>query len=208
MNVSAKDKATNKDQSMTIASSSGLSDKDIEKMVSDAEQFAEADKARKAVIEESNKAVSFATDTEKHIKEFKEQLDSTEIESVTKLVEELKEIAAKGQAGDANVTAEAIKEKMDAAQDASLGLFQKVCIFSLRLIRSRVLRYFYHRSTRRRKPMLRRRSLSLQALRRRRKKRRIKFVLPIFVALHFSLSLLSRRHYFRIAASFPHLTPL
>ncbi|KAF8873719.1 heat shock protein 70 family, partial [Infundibulicybe gibba] len=38
VNVSAKDKATNKDQSMTIASSSGLSDKDIEKMVSDAEQ--------------------------------------------------------------------------------------------------------------------------------------------------------------------------
>jgi len=65
VNVSAKDKATNKDQSMTIASSSGLSDKDIEKMVSDAEQYAETDKERKALIEESNKADSVCADTEK-----------------------------------------------------------------------------------------------------------------------------------------------
>ena len=65
VNVSAKDKATGKDQSMTIASSSGLSDKDIEKMVSDAEQFAETDKARRALIEEANKADSVCADTEK-----------------------------------------------------------------------------------------------------------------------------------------------
>jgi len=50
---------------MTIASSSGLSDKDIEKMVADAEEFAETDKARKALIEESNKAESVCADTEK-----------------------------------------------------------------------------------------------------------------------------------------------
>lgn len=50
---------------MTIASSSGLSDKDIERMVSDAEQYAEADKARKTVIEEANKAESVCADTEK-----------------------------------------------------------------------------------------------------------------------------------------------
>ena len=50
---------------MTIASSSGLSDKDIERMVSDAEQYAETDKARKNVIEEANKADSVCADTEK-----------------------------------------------------------------------------------------------------------------------------------------------
>lgn len=50
---------------MTIASSSGLSDKDIERMVSDAEQYAESDKERKAVIEEANKADSVCADTEK-----------------------------------------------------------------------------------------------------------------------------------------------
>ncbi len=59
------DKATNKDQSMTIASSSGLSDKDIETMIADAEQFAETDKTRKNIIEESNKATSVCADTEK-----------------------------------------------------------------------------------------------------------------------------------------------
>ena len=65
VHVTAKDKATNKDQSMTIASSSGLSDKEIERMLSDAEQYAEADKSRKNLIEESNKAESVCADTEK-----------------------------------------------------------------------------------------------------------------------------------------------
>lgn len=50
---------------MTIASSSGLSDKDIERMVSESEQYAESDKERKAVIEEANKADSVCADTEK-----------------------------------------------------------------------------------------------------------------------------------------------
>lgn len=126
VNVSAKDKATNKDQSMTIASSSGLSDKDIERMVSDAEQFAESDKARRDLIEESNKGESVCSDTEKAMNEFKDQLDATEKEKVTKLVTELRELAAKGQAGDGAVTAEQIREKINETQQASLGLFQKV----------------------------------------------------------------------------------
>lgn len=126
VNVSAKDKATGKDQSMTIASSSGLSDKDIEKMVSDAEQYAEADKARKSLIEEANKAESVIADTEKAMAEFKDQLDKTEKEKVTKLLAELREVAAKGQAGDAAVTADGIREKINETQQASLGLFQKV----------------------------------------------------------------------------------
>ncbi|PPQ63030.1 hypothetical protein CVT24_005976 [Panaeolus cyanescens] len=126
VNVSAKDKATGKDQSMTIASSSGLSDRDIEKMVSDAEQYAEADKARKALIEESNKADSVCADTEKAMNEFKDQLDATEKEKVTKLVGELRELAGKGQSGDSSITADAIREKISETQQASLGLFQKV----------------------------------------------------------------------------------
>ncbi len=50
---------------MTIASSSGLSDKDIERMVEEAEQYAETDKERKQLIEEANKADSVCADTEK-----------------------------------------------------------------------------------------------------------------------------------------------
>jgi molecular chaperone DnaK len=63
--VSAKNKATGKDQSMTITLSSGLSDKEIECMVVDAEQYVEQDKARRDIIEESNKAESVCADTEK-----------------------------------------------------------------------------------------------------------------------------------------------
>jgi len=126
VHVTAKDKATNKDQSMTIASSSGLSDKDIERMVSDAEEFAETDKARRTLIEEANKADSVCADTEKAMNEFKDQVDGAEKEKVTKLVAELRELAAKGQAGDASVNADAIREKISETQNASLGLFQKV----------------------------------------------------------------------------------
>ena len=59
------DKATGKDQSMTIALSSGLSDKEIECMVVDAEQYMKQDQAHCDIIEESNKAESVCTDTEK-----------------------------------------------------------------------------------------------------------------------------------------------
>ncbi|RDB25126.1 Heat shock protein [Hypsizygus marmoreus] len=126
VNVSAKDKATGKDQSMTIASSSGLSDKDIEKMVSDAEAYAEDDKARRNLIEEANKADSVCADTEKAMAEFKDQLDATEKDKVAKLVTELRELAVKGQASETTITAEDIREKINETQQASLGLFQKV----------------------------------------------------------------------------------
>ncbi|KAJ7668692.1 heat shock protein 70 family [Mycena polygramma] len=126
VNVSAKDKATGKDQSMTIASSSGLSKGDINKMVSDAEQFAESDKERRELIEEANKADSVCADTEKAMSEFKDQLDAAEKEKVTKLVGELRALALKGQAGDASISSENIREKISETQQASLGLFQKV----------------------------------------------------------------------------------
>ncbi|CAD6974280.1 unnamed protein product [Tilletia controversa] len=58
VNVSARDKATGKDQSMTIAAGSGLSDNEIERMVAESEKFAESDKARRALIGEGNRAQS------------------------------------------------------------------------------------------------------------------------------------------------------
>ncbi len=83
MHVSALDKATNKDQSMTISAGSGLSDNEIEKMVADAEQYAEADKARKAVIEEANRAHSVCSETTKAMQEFSEQLPARRRRSST-----------------------------------------------------------------------------------------------------------------------------
>jgi molecular chaperone DnaK len=126
VHVTAKDKATGKDQSMTIASSSGLSDKDIERMVEESEKYAETDKARKVVIEEANKADSVCADTEKAMNEFKDQLDATEKEKVEKLVGELRALAIKGQTADESVNADIIREKISETQQASLGLFQKV----------------------------------------------------------------------------------
>ncbi|KAL7409951.1 heat shock protein 70 family [Mrakia frigida] len=126
VNVSAKDKATNKDQSMTIASSSGLSDSQIEKMVKDAEAFAESDKAKRELIEMAVGSDSTCTDTQKSLDEFKAQLDTKEVESVQALIEELREIAAKGQAGEEGITADDIRTKKDALLEASLNLFSKV----------------------------------------------------------------------------------
>jgi len=126
VNVGAIDKATNREQSMTIASSSGLSDKEIENMVADAEKFAESDKVRRQVIEEANRGESFCSETEKSLTEFESQLDAGEREKVKKLLGELREIAAKGAAGDSSVKPEEIKSALDAAQQASLSLFQKV----------------------------------------------------------------------------------
>ena len=84
------------------------------------------DRLENAAAEEANKADSVCSDTEKAMNEFKDQLDATEKEKVTKLIAELREIAVKGQAGDASVTADAIREKINETQQASLGLFQKV----------------------------------------------------------------------------------
>lgn len=126
VNVSAKDKATNKDQSMTIAAGSGLSDQEIERMVNDAEQHAEADKERRVIIEESNRAQSVAGETSKAMSEFKDQLEKEESDKVQALVTELEELASKGISGDNSVTAETLKTKIDETQQASLGLFKKV----------------------------------------------------------------------------------
>jgi molecular chaperone DnaK len=58
--------------------------------------------------------------------EFKDQLEAAEKEKVSKLVGELRELAAKGQASDASISADTIREKIAETQSASLGLFQKV----------------------------------------------------------------------------------
>lgn len=147
VNVSAKDKATNKDQSITIAASSGLSDKEIESMIEQAEQHAEADKEvrrlftppsrlpsltlrpspqRRELIEASNSADSVAAETDKAIKEFREQVDAEEAKKVEGLVAELRELAIKSQGDSAGITAAQIKEKISETQQASLTLFQKV----------------------------------------------------------------------------------
>ena len=126
VHVHAKDKSTNKDQSITIASGSGLSDNEIQSMVEDAEKYGEQDKERKAVIEAANRADSVLNDTEKALKDFEDRLDKTEAESIKEKVASLRELVVKNQAGEGDLTAEQIKEKVDELQTASLTLFDKM----------------------------------------------------------------------------------
>lgn len=126
VHVRAKDQATNKDQSITIASGSGLSDTEIEQMVQDSEKYAEADKERKGAIEAANRADSVVNDTEKALKEYADRLDKTEAEKITEKVNALREVISKSQSGEAPLTAEQIKEQVDELQVASLGLFDKL----------------------------------------------------------------------------------
>ena len=60
--------------------------------------------------------------------EFKDQIDKAEQEKVSALIAELRELAVKGQAADPSIDAEAIRVKINETQQASLGLFQKVCL--------------------------------------------------------------------------------
>ncbi|PLW47063.1 hypothetical protein PCASD_03951 [Puccinia coronata f. sp. avenae] len=126
VDVSAKDKATNKEQSIVIAASSGLSDKEIERMMHEAEQHAETDKERRSVIEAANQADSVCADTDKAIKEFGDKVPVEEKEEVMKLVAELRELAVKSQSGDESIKAEDIKEAISKTQQKSLNLFAKV----------------------------------------------------------------------------------
>lgn len=127
VNVSAKDKATNKDQSITIAASSGLSESEIENMIQDAEKFAETDKERKNLIEASNSADSVINDTEKAMTDFKDQLDAAEADKLKTQISELREVVSKAQGGDeTGLTSEEIKKKTGELQQASLKLFELV----------------------------------------------------------------------------------
>ena len=126
VHVHAKDKSTNKDQSITIASGSGLSDDEIQNMVNDAEKYGEQDKERKSAIEAANRADSVLNDTEKALKDFADKLDKTEADQIKEKIEKLREFVATNQSGEGTATAAEIKEKTDELQTASLTLFDKM----------------------------------------------------------------------------------
>ena len=126
IHIGAKDKSTNKDQSITIASGSGLSEEEIQGMVNDAEKYAGQDKDRKAAIEAANRSDSVTNDTEKALKEFEDRIDKTEAEAIREKITSLRELIAKSQSGEGEVSAEEMKAKTDELQQASLTLFDKM----------------------------------------------------------------------------------
>ncbi|GEQ67251.1 hypothetical protein JCM33374_g915 [Metschnikowia sp. JCM 33374] len=123
--VSARDKASNKDASITVAGSSGLSDSEIEKMVQDAEKFAESDKAKREAIESANRADQLCNDTENSLNEFKEKLDQVEADKLREQIAALREVAVKAQAGEEVDPAE-LKTKTEELQNDSLKVFEKL----------------------------------------------------------------------------------
>ncbi|WKT45714.1 hypothetical protein QSH57_010588 [Fusarium oxysporum f. sp. vasinfectum] len=114
------------DQSITIASGSGLSESEIEQMVEDSEKYAEADKERKGAIEAANRADSVLNDTERALNEYADKLDKTEADSIKEKITTLREFVAKNLSGEGTATAAEIKEKTDELQVASLNLFDKM----------------------------------------------------------------------------------
>jgi len=126
VHVHAKDKSTNKDHSITIASGSGLSDQEIQNMVDDSEKYAESDKERKASIEAANRSDSVLNDTEKALNEYADKLDKTEVDQIREKITTLREFVSKSQSGEGSATAAELKEKTDELQMASLNLFDKM----------------------------------------------------------------------------------
>lgn len=121
--VSARDKASNKDASITVAGSSGLSDAEIEKMVNDAEKYAESDKSKREAIEAANRADQLCNDTENSLNEHKEKLSTEAVDKVKEHIERLREIVLKAQAGE-EVIAEDLKAKTEELQNAAIDLFK------------------------------------------------------------------------------------
>tara|TARA_B100001996_G_scaffold49443_1_gene35431 strand:- start:7487 stop:9406 length:1920 start_codon:yes stop_codon:yes gene_type:complete len=95
VSVSAKDKGTGKEQKITIQASGGLSDEDIEKMVKDAEENAEADKEKKELIEARNQAEGLIHSTEKSLEEHSDKIDPSTVEAIELSIKALKETLEK-----------------------------------------------------------------------------------------------------------------
>jgi molecular chaperone DnaK len=115
VNVSAKDKATGKEQQIRIQASGGLSEADIEKMVKDAEANAAADKKRREAVDAKNHADALVHSTEKALAEHGSKIADTERRAIEDAVSDLKE-ALKGE------DAEAIKAKSSTLAQASMKL--------------------------------------------------------------------------------------
>ncbi len=105
VSVGAKDKATGKEQQITIQASGGLSDSDIEKMVQEAEDNADADKARKELVEATNQAESLIHSTEKSIEEHGDKVDPSTVEAIELALAALRDDLEGGKADGEKIKA-------------------------------------------------------------------------------------------------------
>jgi len=114
LHVSAKDLGTGKEQKITITASSGLKDDEIDKMVKDAEQYAEDDKKRRESAEARNRADSTVYQTEKLLKEHGEKVSADQKAKVEAELEKLKEAIKKEDTAEMNAAMDALNTQMQA----------------------------------------------------------------------------------------------
>lgn len=110
VNVSAKDKATGKEQTIRIQASGGLSEADIDKMVKDAESHASEDKKKKENVEAKNRAESLIHATEKNMKELGDKVSASDKEKVEADIKALQNVLESGDAAQINAKAEALMQ--------------------------------------------------------------------------------------------------
>lgn len=115
VHVSAKDKATNKEQQIRIEASSGLSEQEIDKMVKDAESHASEDKKRRELVEIRNHAEALIHTTDKTLKEHGDKIGATDREKVEAAMRDLKEVLESPEK-------DPIQQKMEVLTQASMAL--------------------------------------------------------------------------------------
>ena len=119
LNVSAKDKATGKAQSIVIKASSGLSDEEIQNMVKDAQAHAEEDRKFKEVVDLRNQADSMIHSSEKSLKDLEGELSADEKSGIEKAIADLKEAMTSNEKAN-------IEDKLKVLTDASAKMAERV----------------------------------------------------------------------------------
>ena len=119
VNVSARDKGTDKEQRITIQASGGLSEDDIERMVKEAEEHSEEDKKRKELVEARNQAESLIHATEKSVQEHGDKVDEATREVIAAAITDLKSVI-EGE------DTEAIQTKAQTLAEASMKLGEAI----------------------------------------------------------------------------------
>ncbi|WP_054941824.1 molecular chaperone DnaK [Paenibacillus ihuae] len=122
VNVSATDKGTNKSQKITITSSSGLSDAEVEQMMKDAELHAEEDRKRKELVEAKNNADQLVYSTDKVIKDLGDKVDASEIEKANAAKDKVKAALETDNMEEINAATEALTEIV---QQLSVKLYEQ-----------------------------------------------------------------------------------
>ncbi|HWH18121.1 MAG TPA: molecular chaperone DnaK, partial [Allosphingosinicella sp.] len=122
VHVTAKDKGTGKEQQIRIQASGGLSDQDIEKMVQDAEQFAEEDKKRRAAAEAKNNAESLIHSTERQLEEHGDKVDASLKSDIQAAIDEAKKAV---EGGDSDTISQKTQDLAQVAMKLGQAIYEK-----------------------------------------------------------------------------------